>query len=43
MKCPLWKIGGTSLYGKTGRIHVAPVVWFGLVENGNSSRPTTVG
>jgi hypothetical protein len=25
------------LYGKTGRIHAAPVVWLGLVENGNSN------
>src|SRR5271163_107073 len=40
MKCPLWRIGATSLYGKTGRIHAAPVGWLGLVENGAPIRAT---
>jgi hypothetical protein len=35
MKCPLWRIGATSLYGKTGRVPAAPAEWLALATPNN--------
>ena len=37
MKCPLWRIGATSLYGKTGRVPAAPAEW--LRRHAETSEP----